>query len=280
MGTFDPDVLLVDLRRSGQKLCFYPSSGNTLLWAVMQMEAHVFVFSDYSPQNAEQRKHFWRQIQDEFHERKVPLALVESTERTRVFRSGQKHAFLFFQDNNDALDRIKRAGWKVSTFVGIRDGCCEGGNHECVHAEPFLSRLLNAIAEPTSYFADHSELLEDHGETIRRQHTFFRTCMLHSSGWEFRLRCVLVIPASVSCDSHQAGFLTDDIARREVEAFYPSRGQDAPSFAIRPGTPEASACELLKLAEFRTYHNEGIIAHYDVHMPQQDAPADADKRRR
>jgi hypothetical protein len=58
MSTFDPDLLLADLGRSGGKLCYYPSCGSSLLWRVMQLNADIFVFSDYYAKNANDRKRF------------------------------------------------------------------------------------------------------------------------------------------------------------------------------------------------------------------------------
>jgi hypothetical protein len=267
MGTFDPDAHLSSLRARGRKLCFYPSSGSKLLWAVMRLVGDVFVFSDYGPRDVERRKRFWHEVTEDFGENAQPLSLVKSTERTRLFKSGDKWGFLFFQDNNDALARIVRSGWSIDVFVGIRDGCAEGGNYECVHENPFLVKLLAAASNPLTYLTNHSSLLVDGEETQRKGHVYFRPRVLHEPHWEFVLRCVLVIPNRADRD------------RRYPEAFYPSRGHQAPSFSTGSQTPDNTGCELLKLAEFRVRHNEGVLAQYEVTAlkPQQGAAADASR---
>jgi len=268
MGVFDPDVCLNSLYADGKRLCFYPSCGNDLLWAVMQLDADMFIFSDYAPRSPEARKRFWHEVAADFRENAQPLALVASTVGTRVFQSGAKWGFLFFQDNNDALTRIVESDWSVDVFVGIRDGCAEGGNYECVHGAPFLTKMLAAAAGPLTYYADHSYLLTDPDESYRRRHTYFRPRVLYESRWEFALRCVLVVPDRVERGRHAwgtfSGAATDGIRREDLEVFFPSRGQGAPSLSIRGRDAGASDSELMKLSEFRTRHHEGVLAQYDV----------------
>jgi hypothetical protein len=228
----------------------------------MQLPADVFVFSDYFPKNANDRRRFWHSAQQGFRDNRLPLTIVKSTVRTRVFRSSSKWGFLFFQDNNDVLSRIVSAGCKISTFVGINDGCCEGGNYQCVHEEPFISSMLEASAEPLSYFTDHSRLLVDMNETYRRHHTFFRSHVLHRSGWEFQLRSVMVVPSrSVS---RSGRFHENRIQREHVEILFPAERTRIPVHSIDIGSESSEGFELSKLTDFRVCHQEGIIAHYHV----------------
>lgn len=44
---------------------------------------------------------------------------------------------------------------KINCFVGIRDGCCEGGNYECVNSTNFFGRLSALIADSAFYITDH-----------------------------------------------------------------------------------------------------------------------------
>jgi hypothetical protein len=216
---------------------------------------------------------FWHGIQRDFRANGTPLTIVKSTIKTRTFRSGRKWAFLFFQDNNHVLARIVAAGCKISIFVGITDGCFEGGNYQCVHEEPFISDLLKAAAEPFSYFTDHSSLLVDMEETNRRQHTFYRSRVLHSSGWEFQLQCVLVVPRSPLPRSQY--FEQTRIEQEDVEILFPSQRLRLPAHSIEIGSEISEGRELCKLRDFRVRHQVGILAHYYVMRSEpQVAPSD------
>ena len=190
MITFDPDAFLGTFAATRPKLCFYPSCGAKLLWAVMKLDADIFVFSDKGYGNPSSRRLFWLEVQKDFRANGLDPRLYKATTSTRVFQCSGKWAFVFFQDNNDVLRRIVRAGHQLGLFVGIRDGCSEGGNYECVHNNPFLSRVLEASADEFSYFSDHSSVLQD---DRRRGHTSFRPTYSNDSGWVFSLLAVLVI---------------------------------------------------------------------------------------
>jgi hypothetical protein len=278
---FDPDIHLSNLRAGHKRLCFYPSSGSDLLWAIMRLNADVFIFSDYGPRDGEGRKRFWNEVAADFRKNAQPLALVRSTVRTRVFKSGDKWGFLFYQDNNDALARIKEAGWKIDMFVGIRDGCAEGGNYQCVHDDPFLTKLLAAASDSLVYFTNHSRLLTDDEQTRQRGHMYFKRRVLHKSIWEFVLRSVLVVPDWVEDDLRSplrrlSG--GSSLKRTDLAVFCPSPGRSL--YSIYDHGPRATEHEIHKLSDFRVRHNEGVVAHYDVKrlQPQQEAGADAEDR--
>lgn len=275
MSTFDPDVLLAEIGRSGGRLCFYPSCGSSLLWAVMRLDADIFVFSDYYAKNADERKRFWHLIERDFRANAAELTTVKSTIRTRVFKSGSKWGFLFFQDNNDALDRIVSVGCKISIFVGINDGCCEGGNYQCVHEEPFIGKVLAISAELLTYFTDHSSTLVDLHETYRRGHRFFRTRVFHGSGWDFQLQCLLVVPRPFVGRSHSS--CGNRISRADVEVLFPLQRLRIPVHEVEIGGVSSEGSELCKLIDFRLRHHVGIIAQYQVYkmQPQQTVSADA-----
>ncbi len=137
------------------RVCFYPSSGFNRLWAVMALDCDVFIFSDYR-----QRTDPWQDILQDFQRRRRDVVLIERSDHHVFFTSGGKAAYLFHEDNNLTLERIKKDYGRVHHFVGICDGCCEGGNYECVHNRPFLSRLLQIAAPNMKYSTDHSEPLE------------------------------------------------------------------------------------------------------------------------
>ncbi len=101
----------------------------------------------------------WRRIQAEFKKRNLPVELIFEAERSLSFHSQGKTVMILIQDNNETLDFLRRAGVQIHHFFGVCDGCCEGGNHECVHERPFLSRLLPLAANGMVYTTDHSRPL-------------------------------------------------------------------------------------------------------------------------
>lgn len=140
-----------------RELCYYPSSGVQLLWAVMDLPHDLFVFSDKMT-----RLDFKAAIEKDFQRAGRALTWLPSpSSDVLCFESGGKQGVLFREDNNVTLRRLSDAGMRVAHFVGICDGCCEGGNHECVHDRPFLSRLLPLCAEGARYTTDHSQNLQD-----------------------------------------------------------------------------------------------------------------------
>jgi hypothetical protein len=163
---FDPDRLLEDTLTTHPRLLFYPSCGTRCIADIMTLDCDVFVFADYGASIDAARRRFWYKIKADGPMGRS-LILVASTVRTRVFRVGEKLGFLFFQDNNEVLARIRRTMRVVRCFVGINDGCREGGNYECVHSRPFLHSLLSASAEDLVYITDHSEYLGQERRTRR-----------------------------------------------------------------------------------------------------------------
>lgn len=138
-----------------RRLCFYPSSGDQALWVLMRLSCDLFVMADKWPQAVS-----WPRIEAEFKKQRVPVALLHQSERHVCFRSQGKTAWIFIEDNNLTLQRLAQARLTIHHFVGICDGCCEGGNQECVHERPFLSRLLPLAAPGMAYTTDHSRPLD------------------------------------------------------------------------------------------------------------------------
>ena len=58
-------------------------------------------------------------------------------------------------DNERTLRLLIDAGIKISCFVGIQDGCVDGGNHECVNSFTFFSRLSPILPETSLYITNH-----------------------------------------------------------------------------------------------------------------------------
>jgi hypothetical protein len=140
---------------SHQRLCFYPSCGRELLWAAMAIDCDLFVFAE------KDRLHVtWDMIGADFAGNGVSLDVLEKGDGFVRFRCNGKLGVVLWEDNNVVLERILRQGLKVHHFIGICDGCMEGGNYECVHDRPFLSRLLVVAADGMRYSTDHSALLK------------------------------------------------------------------------------------------------------------------------
>lgn len=139
-----------------QRLCFYPSSGTGLLWAVMQLDCDLFVFVD-----KDRRHNSWAKVREDFSAHRQPLELLVCGTDFVLFRSRGKTGLLLWQDNNEVLEQLRDAGLQVHHFVGICDGCGEGGNYECVHERPFVRRLLRVATNGMGYTTDHSRPLQE-----------------------------------------------------------------------------------------------------------------------
>lgn len=152
---FDPDKLMKSLTENNPKVLFYPSSGFSHK-DLFDMNYDVFILSDYRPRTPEERKEYFKEFRNsDFHPQ-----LYKSTIRYRIYRIGYKWIFLFFQDNNEVFERIRNAGLKISCFVGVNDGCCEGGNYECVNDQKWLKKVFALFPEEGGiYITDHSPIL-------------------------------------------------------------------------------------------------------------------------
>ena len=126
----------------------------------------------------------------------------------------------------------------IHSFIGICDGCQEGGNYECVHSRPFLHPLLSASAEDLVYITDHSDYL-GHGTNFRRRRS---VDVSNDEGYDFSLNSVLV--------------------RREnpSEAFYVN---------LINGSSQSNIY-LPAVARYRSVWGRGVIAHYDVTRRKRD----------
>jgi hypothetical protein len=242
MPTHDPDLILTSLHADCAKLCFYPSCGNRSAWVVAGLDADVFVFSDKLPANARQRARFWHTFRQGFVRHGLRPILQFATVRTCFFRVQDKFIFLFFQDNSRALARIHDAGWYISTFVGICDGCMEGGNYSCVHDDPFLSNVLAAAADGMDYLTDHSDLLSTPSDWRSNWTSKFRHQVSHPSGWDFNLHSLLFL----------------DEKHPEV----PYKILKFPGYQYI--APSSSSLPLARLLPMRQKYGSGMLAHYQV----------------
>jgi HEAT repeat protein len=58
-------------------------------------------------------------------------------------------------DNEKAIRLMIDAGLVINCFVGIQDGCVDGGNHECINSQTFFSRLSPLIKDECLYITNH-----------------------------------------------------------------------------------------------------------------------------
>jgi len=239
-------------------MCFYPSCGNRLLSPLLQLKSDVFVFSDYYPRSLAGRRLFWSGIGEEFASRGIPLSLLYATKTARVARSADKWVFLLFEDNNHALERIAKTGWKIAQFFSVNDGCMEGGNYECVNEDPFMGKLLALMEDGGDYFTTHSSLLEKTFPWYApRTHPSFKTHFLHGSGTHFFLTRLLI-----KRDPRDPLFNPESPTAPEI--FEPPILDNVQRPENWRQIGSGAAVELAALRPFRTGGDHGMIAHYHL----------------
>ena len=165
---------LLRLADQNPRLLFYPSSGiNRQRFFDQDYEVFVFVdnvtmWEQNKDLHSECRRKFWQKFKSNLPPN---IVLVGSTNLARVFRLGDKWGFLFFQDNNEVLNRIMTTSYSISKFIGIRDGCAEGGNYECVNEGYFFFKILFLMnPKGMTYLTDHTNILTHEKIIIGNKH--------------------------------------------------------------------------------------------------------------
>lgn len=260
-------------------LCFYPSSGDRLLWAVMRLDCELFVMAEKQPPRT-----LWERIAAEFARRHLPVERLHESVRHLAFASQGKEAWIFFEDNNATLQRIGDAGLRIASFVGICDGCREGGNLECVHERPFLRRLLPLAHDGMRYFTDHSHPLQDHHRNRQgwyaQPHPYYRNVApwRHFPKAEnFRRRPELERPFPMTDEQAdalprlfelQALLVRTEAGEAQAQARTGGQadtGERVPArLAFRVLQTLGRATELEKLRPFRSMLRREILAEYRV----------------
>lgn len=133
----------------GKKILFYPSSGR-VWWNISPFDKRIrrlvsmgydaFVFCDYFP----------------------PGEGVNAPDIVTVKEFGGCSFLLLNCDNNIAREIMEDIGLRISCFVGVNDGCGEGGNYECVNDPKWLLKVFR-LFDPKKggrYITDHSKALE------------------------------------------------------------------------------------------------------------------------
>lgn len=230
------------------RLCYYPSCHHQTPWILLDLDCDLFIMSE-----KERRSSHWKDVRASFERRGHTVALIEDTPQHLHFHANGKPVWLFREDNRQTLVRISNAGLKVHHFVGIRDGCMEGGNHECVNERPFLSHLLPLAADGMQYTTDHMAPLQMSWDRRRK----FR------SGY-WRDFCQLW-PAHVRRWVEVSEWPLPDDIRFELQGVL-VKGDEG-LYELPMGT-YPTALDMMR--PFRLAHGIGILAEYRVFLSDSD----------
>lgn len=254
----DVDKILSWVAQNELKLCYYPSCGTRDIWALSQLDADFFVLSDYYPcRFSHDKGRFVSRIKQNCCSAKRQFSMVYPRVQTGdhvCFTIEGKVFMLFFEDNNITLQRLKSNECPITFFVGIQDGCQEGGNYECVNEDPFLSKVLEISTKPLFYFTNHSQFLEDRSVYSEGQIRKFRRLRGHPSGRVFTLLYTLDNPRP-----NRQGI----IPREGILTYYPENWQCSPvKTTIFLDSIKLDENLLLKMVQF--YKRYQTIALYRV----------------
>lgn len=149
------------------RVVFYPSSGYDLK-PIIALPGDIYVFVDkrFQPSLKPDGVEFYSTLTKTLDA--AGFEVLHSTDDFVVGRNGQKTINFFFCDNNEVLELIERVWGALDTFVGMRDGCVEGGNYECVNNLPFFEKVVR-LARPggvMQVYNDHSDFLDAYPEYI------------------------------------------------------------------------------------------------------------------
>lgn len=232
-----------------RRLCYYPSCNHETPWILMRLDCDLYVMSDKSPAATR-----WSSFEHHFRKHRLPIEKVADTNDYLHFKSGDKTVWVFREDNRSTLARIAAQGLQIHHFVGICDGCAEGGNQECVHERPFMSHLLPLAADGMQYTTDHSAPLQN-----INPYTWQRKFQEHQYWGNFPE------PSDSGRASNSDADLSPDIAFELQGILYRDGDrQQVLSFGTHP-------CELTRLSPFRTMFNRPILAEYRVWRASHEA---------
>lgn len=187
----------------GKTVLFYPSCGYGLLWSLLSLPGEIVVMSDDLPHRQPgwcNWQQFCDRITRDFAQHGIPMTVDHCDASLCRFQAAGKSVWLFFEDNNEVVRRLADAGGRIQTMVGICDGCCEGGNYECVNDTRFLTTVLALATADFRLYLDHSPLLEDkyrgwfHGEPPRHAYFHERHCLDGAIAGTLILDNLLVAP--------------------------------------------------------------------------------------
>lgn len=153
------ETILTEAAREGRRILFYPSSGENLKW-VFDIDYDMVISADYlcgvNTESKHRRSH-WKGCIKHFGQEDVKL--LSSTEEARVYEFKGKRGIHLFKENKEVLEIIKNTGNRISCFVGVCDGCLEGGNTYCVNDPEFLTQVVSISSPGMLYITDHSNII-------------------------------------------------------------------------------------------------------------------------
>ena len=142
-----------------RRVCYYPSSWHTQISRIFLLDCDLFVLS-------EQRRFPFSVITQKYkRDSRSQLTLLHSSDKHLCFQIAHetrplKTCWIFFERNRDTVRRLQVADMHLDYFLGINDGCREGGNSECVHDAPFISLVLPLMKHNARYITDHGNDLQ------------------------------------------------------------------------------------------------------------------------
>jgi hypothetical protein len=145
--------------RPANQVVYYPSSGEDIE-AVLKLPCDSYFFSDYCHGHSSA-------ITADRLRRISGLKIHSCDEDVIVFQYGSKWGYFLRIDNNEVIQLIQKMCGHLDIFIGVRDGCEEGGNYECVNKMPFLSKVV-CLAPPTGLdlYLDHSGFFDHYPQYI------------------------------------------------------------------------------------------------------------------
>ena len=125
-------------------VCYYPSFGWD--WQTLeQIPERNFIVSDFT-------RH--RRLCEQA--RAVGAEIQHDEDDGAVFGTRDGRTIVYVQDENPSVvRRLRDLGIRIGTLIGKNDGCCEGGNYECVNDVWFLRDVMATAELPLRYYTDH-----------------------------------------------------------------------------------------------------------------------------
>lgn len=146
---------LESLCSSGGRLLFYPSCGQDMT-TMLHLPFDVFVGAEKCERVAREYQEFSQFAHPNTGKPRTPSCPEVINWSTR----DGKRVCIFVQENREVLDLLSKHAKRIDCFVGIADGCIEGGNFECVNDSLFFSKVIELTPpEGMEYLTDHVGLL-------------------------------------------------------------------------------------------------------------------------
>lgn len=159
----------------GKRIAFYPSS-HLSIDRVLDFNCDINIFADYGFNPRHWRGEILRDPRPNEKFRQSGISIIKETdEYIYGMKSGQA-IYLIYLDNNEVLELISRFYKFINVYIGVADGCCEGGNYECVNSLPFFEKVVK-LASPLGLdlYIDHSGFLDQYPQYI------FGNLIVHSA---------------------------------------------------------------------------------------------------